>query len=438
MIDALISHIRKNVSEQDNLFIEKDKPVSSESFLKKFDQSCHLLTEAGIQKGDIVLLDRLDDFESIIYFLSLLNNNNIVFLCNRSKYHQFIVPYFDYFISNGLIIKNDQSEASLKTQLRNIFNKGSAGIILQTTGTTGNPKFIIHDFNKLLLKYRAKKAKTIYASIYSLDHIAGLDALFYSLFSLSCFIITDRNIEAFLKTIEKRVVEQISITPSFVNLVYFSNLYKKYNLKSVKTLILGSEYLSEMTIHYIQLIFGNNPKVLQKYGSTEFGSLPSLTNPENPQLISIDKDRCDYKIIKGCLHICSPSIMLGHISGKKIIIKKSPWFNTNDLIKKEDGWYKIIGKKEITINVGGNKVIPSEVEDILHQMPGISYVKIYPVTNPIVGQVVGADVITNQDESRELLIQRIRKFCINKMEIYKIPTVITLIKTPVVNERMKS
>ena len=42
------------------------------------------------------------------------------------------------------------------------------------------------------------------------------------------------------------------------------------------------------------------------------------------------------------------------------------WFKTGDLVEKHDeSFFRIIGRKKEVINVGGEKVLPGEVEDLV-------------------------------------------------------------------------
>ena len=82
---------------------------------------------------------------------------------------------------------------------------------------------------------------------------------------------------------------------------------------------------------------------------------------------------------------------------------------------------RIVGRKSDVINVGGQKVVPVEVETVLLQADNIREATVYAVTHPLLGQVAQARVSLEEPETPLALTERLRKFCVDRMAKYKIP-----------------
>ncbi len=112
------------------------------------------------------------------------------------------------------------------------------------------------------------------------------------------------------------------------------------------------------------------------------------------------------------------------------------WFKTGDLVEvSEDGYIKIIGRNTEIINVGGQKVLPSEIESVVLSMEEIEDCLAYGEKNLITGQNVVCDVVLKNEISNIKLL--IRKFCKDKLDNYKIPTKINIIDKINFGDRFK-
>jgi acyl-CoA synthetase (AMP-forming)/AMP-acid ligase II len=114
------------------------------------------------------------------------------------------------------------------------------------------------------------------------------------------------------------------------------------------------------------------------------------------------------------------------------------WFKTGDLVEESSGgYYKIIGRNSEIINVGGEKVLPIEVESVLFLMSEIIDCVVFGEANPITGQMVVAR-IRYKDELNALQIKKkITLFCSDKLERYKIPVKILLMDELEFSDRFK-
>ena len=68
----------------------------------------------------------------------------------------------------------------------------------------------------------------------------------------------------------------------------------------------------------------------------------------------------------GELWLRSKTQVLGYLNASMDPFTEDGWFKTGDLVDElKDGYIRIIGRKNDLINVGGEKVLPAEVESIL-------------------------------------------------------------------------
>jgi acyl-coenzyme A synthetase/AMP-(fatty) acid ligase len=74
-------------------------------------------------------------------------------------------------------------------------------------------------------------------------------------------------------------------------------------------------------------------------------------------------------------------------------VLKDGWFRTGDLARRDaDGYYWIMGRVKDVINVGGTKVFPAEIEEVLLTHPAVEEVMVYGVAEGRFGEVPHAKV----------------------------------------------
>ncbi|WP_406700980.1 AMP-binding protein [Singulisphaera sp. Ch08] len=76
------------------------------------------------------------------------------------------------------------------------------------------------------------------------------------------------------------------------------------------------------------------------------------------------------------------------------------WFKTGDIVKiDEDGYVFIVDRVKDMINVGGEKVYPRDVEEVLHRHPAVADAVVVGVPDPNLGEVVKAYVALKPDHT---------------------------------------
>ena len=104
------------------------------------------------------------------------------------------------------------------------------------------------------------------------------------------------------------------------------------------------------------------------------------------------------------------------------------YFRTGDAgTMNENGYIYLKSRIKEMINVGGKKVSPMEVEDILNTIPGIEESACVGIPDPggVMGEVVKAYIVCNDEKltDKEIIAQ-----LMPKLELYKLPVQIERIK----------
>ena len=103
-----------------------------------------------------------------------------------------------------------------------------------------------------------------------------------------------------------------------------------------------------------------------------------------------------------------------------------------------DGDYlKILGRKSELINVGGEKVYPAEVENVIIQFQNVSDATVFGEKNPITGNIVCAKIRLNQPVDKREFVKNLKKYCRERLKTYKVPVKIIITNEVQHSERFK-
>ena len=324
-----------------------------------------------------------------------------------------------------------------KVIIREMLELNKSGLILLSSGTTGVPKAVLHDSDKLLKKYIYSKKRYTTIGLMLFDHIAGIDTLFYVLSSGGSLIIPqEKSIDNILTTLSQLSVEVLPASPSLIQLLLMDDRFNINYLSSLKVITIGSERINDNLNSRLQERFGGKVELIQKYGITEIGTPATITRDNDPRYIKFKSGLIDYKIDDNVLYIKSPSSMVGYLSPDQSI-PFDGWFNTQDQVEIDGEWIKILGRVSDIINVGGQKVYPAEVESVLQSMDNVINVAVYGKCNLIMGSVVAAKVCLDSNETALEFKKRMREFCKGKLETYKIPSIVEIVDEVKISDRYK-
>lgn len=343
-----------------------------------------------IQAGDVVALVGDFDAESIACLLSLLSKGAIVVpLSNEtSGQHEYFIrqSHAQYLFEKNCLIKlfsRSQEEHPLLDLLR---SKEHPGLILFTTGTTGRPKAILHDFIPFISRYKTPRPPLKAVSFLLFDHIGGINTLLHMLFNLGQIVaVQERTVESVAKTIKNYAIELLPTTPTFLRMLSLYPDVKEKIGDSLKIISYGTERMDQPTL---QSLCDQFPLVdfRQTYGMSELGILRINSKARDSLYMSIGGEGVETKIVDDILFIKAENRMLGYLNAPSPFDCEG-WYCTKDIVKSDkDGNVTITGRDSDVINIGGLKFMPSEVERECLKFTCVKFVKAVAVNNPITGQ----------------------------------------------------
>ncbi len=307
---------------------------------------------------------------------------------------------------------------------------GRPGLILATGGTTGTPKLVLHDLAALLATVPVKQsvARRI-MPLMRFDHIGGLDMAWRALGSGHVLVAppADPTPEAVAMTIERHGVEVMPATPSFLNLLLAAEVHRRHTLSSLRIVPYGAE---PMPVGLLARLRSALPKVefVQRFGTSETGALP-VSESGAGLVLGDDTAGFQWKIVDHELWVRSPARALGYLTGEAGGLAADGWFHTGDLAERlPDGSLRVLGRREELINVGGEKVLPAEVEGVLQAHPEVADCRVYPERNALLGQVVAAEVVWRGAETDPLAVKkRLHEFAAGRLARHQLPAQVRLV-----------
>lgn len=300
------------------------------------------------------------------------------------------------------------------------------GLIVFTSGSTGEPKGILHNCEHVMKKFAAERPGWRSILFLLMDHFGGFNT-FLGAFAYGgvAVCVRDRSPEGVCDAIQEAGATLLPTTPTFINLLIASGVYRSFDCSSVRLITYGTEVMPEPTLAKVHAIFPN-AQVKQTYGLSELGVLRSKSESDESLWVKIGGAGFEVKILDDVLWVRSEANMVGYLNAPSPFDDEG-WMCTGDHVETKGEYMRILGRKSEMINVGGQKVFPAEVETVLLEAPNIREATVYGGPHPIMGQVVMSRISLNEPEAAESVTERLRAYCITRLQKYKVPIRFTIV-----------
>jgi acyl-CoA synthetase (AMP-forming)/AMP-acid ligase II len=343
----------------------------------------------------------------------------------------------DFVAGGAWKIRRLAPPADAHKLLQGLRDDGKAGLILFSSGSTGRSKASLLDLEALTDKFRESRSRSYRTLTFLLlDHIGGVNTLLHALWHGSAVVtVADRSPAAVCQAIERCKVELLPTSPTFLNMLLMSQVWRTHDLSSLQLITYGTEPMPETTLHALRAALPA-ARLKQTYGLSEVGILPTQSRSSDSLWIRLGKGDIEHKVVDGVLWLRSPHAMRGYLNAPNPF-DSDGWFNTQDMVEQDGEFMMIRGRKSEIINVGGMKVYPTEVENVLLAADNVRDVTVYGRRNPLVGQVVAARLSLREAENEEAARRRLRALCRTQLEDYKVPVAFEFVDGEQHGERFK-
>lgn len=405
-----------------------------------------LIEKNNILKGHTVFILGDYSFKSISLFLSLAMNQNIVVPITTNSISEIndrigeVPPDWIIDLDKGeYTYSGNKSSLGVHVFIEKLRVNESAGLILFSSGSTGKPKAMVHDLSNLINSFAGKKIKKINFLVFLMfDHIGGLNTLLNCLsIGATITIPENRRPDHICSLIERFSVTVLPSSPTFLNLLLISRAYEQFNLSSLRLITYGTEPMPESLLRKLKEVFGS-VKFLQTFGTSETGIMKTVSESSSSNYLKFDDPDQEYKIVNNELWLRSKTQILGYMNHSNESFTEDGWFKTGDLVEVSDtGFIRIVGRSKEVVNIGGEKVLPVEIESVILEVPSVQDCLVYGASNSITGQMIVANVLLKPDFDKSIEKMNIKQYCKSKLDAYKVPAKIVFVDNVDFSERFK-
>lgn len=314
--------------------------------------------------------------------------------------------------------------------------------IMYTSGTTSKPKGVISTYANRLWSLTSGSSKNnvdiqrfpqgSLIAVSPFYHLAGMNdfecSLYFSAwFDTTIVIVPKFDAREYLKLVDQYKITMIRmVAPMMGMLLQEKDLLDTLDLSSVVRIGLTSSAAPKKMQDDAKHYFRNTAFIETPYGLTETGPVFAQHHPygiPKPQTsvgfpLPGIKLRLDEN---GVLQIKSPTIMAGYNNRPEInSFTEDGYFSTGDLFRvNKYGFYFYMGRADDMFKSGGEKIYPTEIEEIIDKHPAVAMSCVVGVPDDIKGHKPYAFVSFKPGESASA--EEIKQFAIERVATYQIP-----------------
>jgi long-chain acyl-CoA synthetase len=319
---------------------------------------------------------------------------------------------------------------------RVLAERDSCGLVLFTSGSSGRPKAVVHDFERLLEKFKTPRPGMVTLNFLMFDHWGGLNTLLGCLAAGRLTVLPEtRKPDDILELVERYRIELLPTTPTFLNMILVSRALDRHDTSSLQLITYGAEPMPASTLARVREALPN-VELRQTYGMIELGVMRAKSKSAESLWVKLGGAGYTLRVVDGILQVKAESAMLGYLNAPSPFTDDG-YFITGDRVEQDGEYFKILGRDSDLINVGGQKVYPAEVETVILELPDVADVAVYGERNSLLGNIVSADVVVNGEFDPAALRVTIKAHCAAALQPYMVPMRINFPKEPLQTARLK-
>lgn len=258
-------------------------------------------------------------------------------------------------------------------------------VVVATSGTSGPPKLVEHSWDSLLAAARLAEQwhGLAWLLVYDATRWAGIQVWVQALLTGGRLVVpASRDPDAVARALVEERVAILPATPTLLRRLTASADRSLLAEVTLDRITLGGEAADAPLLEQARLVFPA-ARITQVYATTELGEVFRVADgrpgfPANwigralPGGVRLSMRRDGELLVQ--------------------LSRDSAEVGTGDLVERRGDRYEFTGRRSDVIVVGGAKVLPGRVEEVLRSVPGVAEARVYGLPSGITGELVAAEV----------------------------------------------
>jgi acyl-CoA synthetase (AMP-forming)/AMP-acid ligase II len=320
-------------------------------------------------------------------------------------------------------------------------------LVLFTSGTTGLPKAVGITSGQLMTRirgmgqpFRADSAPTVSMMCVPFFHVGGSLGMLGSLYSGNTSVVQERfDAAEWLRLVQEHQVRTAFLVPTMLQRILDHPDFASTDLTSLIAIAYGA---AAAPVALVRRAMAALPHVAfaNVFGQTEtLGAYTSLLpedhrDPNRVGSVGRPLPGVEVRVVDPDTGTDVEAGVVGELWVNSIQNVTGGWLHTGDLARRDaDGYIYPSGRLSDTINRGGEKFGPIEVEEALRTHPAVSDVAVAGITDDEMGQRVGTAVVARLP----VTLEELRSHCRERIAYFKLPERLIIVDRIPYNETGK-
>jgi acyl-coenzyme A synthetase/AMP-(fatty) acid ligase len=311
------------------------------------------------------------------------------------------------------------------SQPRREFESVPPQVVVATSGTSGPPKLVEHSWDSLLAAARlAEQWHGLgWLLVYDATRWAGLQVWLQAVLTAGRVVVpSSRDPDVVVKAIGEEQVSILPATPTLLRRLLTSADRAALTGLKIDRITLGGEAADAQLLEQAKELFPG-AKITHVYATTELGEVFRVTDGKAgfpAEWLS--------KPLPGGVRISMrrDGELLVQLS------RDTAEVGTGDLVERKGNRFEFTGRRGDVIVVGGAKVYPKRVEELLRGVPGVADARVHGMPSAITGELVAAEIVVSEPLPEPSTADQVRAaalaVCRERLEPHAVPRVLDIVK----------
>jgi acyl-CoA synthetase (AMP-forming)/AMP-acid ligase II len=298
-------------------------------------------------------------------------------------------------------------------------------VIVATSGTSGPPKLVDHSWDSLLAAARLSEQwhGLGWLLVYDATRWAGIQVWLQALLTGGRLVVpASRDPDVVAKALADEQVSILPATPTLLRRLVTSADPAVLEKATLDRITLGGEAADAALLEQATKTFPK-AKITQVYATTELGEVYRVADgrPGFPAAWL-------GKALPGGarLSLRTDGELLVRLS------RDTAEIGTGDLVERRGDRYEFTGRRSDVIVVGGAKVYPKRVEELIRSVPGIVEARVYGLPSAVTGELVAGEIVLAdplpEGQSPEAVRAAVLTNCRATLEPHSVPRILDIVK----------